>query len=160
MNSSVVKECLKSKNVEFLLKCLKENPELLREEMSKEDYSTLMSFSVEKRTEAKTQSLRDLVVVKPQKVLPSEIVEEDEIIEIPRSDFYPSHGFRGNVPEFPFPPFNSYGNTNTRFPSSAIVVKLEITDEMLEMFRHLGMMVLQDIMPRLQGSLGKDLRRL
>lgn len=169
INSSVIKECLKSKNVEILLKCLKENPELLREEMSREDYSTLMSFSAERRNEAKPRFSNDipegiansnLVVVKPQEVLPSEITEEDEIIEIPRSDFFSSHGFRGNVPEFPFPPFNSYGNTNTRFPSSAIVLKLEITNEMLEMFRHLGMMVLNDVMPRLQGSLGKDLRRL
>lgn len=189
VNSSVVKACLKSKSVEILLKCLKENPELLKEQMSEEDYSTLTSLSVEKQTEAKPKlfndipegnkfsfnrtipttvshhkdvkkSPRDLVVVKPTQDSPPENPEDDEIIEIPRSDFYPSPDFIENLPEFPFPPFGPYANMRNRFPSTSIVLKVEINDEMLEMFRNFGMMVLGDVLPLLQANVGNKLRRL
>lgn len=153
MNASIVKECLKSKSVQILLRCLKENPELLKQEMSGEDYSSLMVFSSEKQIVENS----NLVIEKSQELVPVTTEEEDEIIEIPRSDFNSFQGFRQNLPEFPFPPSNFYGNMNTHFSSSAIVLKLEINDQMLKMFRRLGLMFLEDIMPRLQESLGKDL---
>lgn len=172
VNSSVIRECLKSKPVRTLLESMRENPSLIRQNLSSEDYIILESLFGKGKGELFGDHVGKIGVVdiplemkmpvsevsKPEEdlsVVPihhnfgiqpqKKEEEEEEILEIPRSAFRPSR------PEFFQQPFH-FSNTPTN-------IEIKIDREMIEGMIEIGGIILRKLlMPQIEGRFGNSLK--